>query len=121
MGLQMTLPKDKNGMYFDFVNAYWKVIEISYTTDRICVEVACYPSRECSKAEGMILENPSFDYGGPVNNHVFSKLYSFAFIVEIKDIFPSGIPLDVNQQKTAIYNFVKSYTGLPFENVFEEG
>ena len=119
MGLQMTLPKDKNGMYVDFVDAYWKTINISYTTDRVCVEVACYPSRECSKLEGQKLENPYFDYGGPVNNYVFSKLYSFAFIVEIKDIFPNGIPLDANEQKTAIYNFIKSYTRLPFSDVFE--
>lgn len=41
-------------------------------------------------------------------------------MARIKDIFPDGIPLDADKQKTAIYNWVKVYTGLPFEDVFEE-
>ena len=35
-------------------------------------------------------------------------------------VFPNGIPLKESDQKDVLYKFVKEYTGLPFEDVFEE-
>lgn len=36
-------------------------------------------------------------------------LYNWKFMARIRDIFPEGIPLDADKQKTAIYNWVKVY------------
>lgn len=41
-------------------------------------------------------------------------------MVEILDVFPEGIPLDVNSQRSAIYSYIKNTVDLPFEDVFEE-
>lgn len=36
-----------------------------------------------------------------------TQLYHFEGVVEISDVFPKGIPLDVNSQKSAIYSYIK--------------
>lgn len=120
MGLMMTLPKEKNGLYTGFPDAYWCVRNITYSTDEVGGELLCYPSREASQMQGQRLETPYMQVGGPYNDYVNAVLYNWQFMARIRDIFPDGIPLDADQQKTAIYNWVKAYTGLPFQDVFEE-
>jgi len=120
MGLRMTLPKEKNGLYTDFIDAYWCVRNIAYSTDEVGGELLCFPSREASQMQGLQLDDPYLSVGGPSNDHVYAVIYSWQFLARITDIFPSGIPLNADMQKTAIYNWIKAYTQMPFEDVFEE-
>lgn len=120
MGLKLTLPKEKNELYTDFPDAYWCVRNIAYSTDEVGGELLCYPSRDASQKQGQRMEDPYLQIGGPHNDYVDAVLYNWQFMARIRDIFPYGIPLDADQQKTAIYNWVKNYTGLPFEDVFEK-
>ena len=96
MGLQMTLEARYNHMATDFIDAYWKITTLTYDTDYAYFYLKAYPSRESS------------------------VLYQWGGIVSIQTVFPTGIPLDSNQQKSAVYNWIKAYTKLPFTDVFEE-
>lgn len=120
MGLQATLTKENNTLYADFTDAYWKVTEIRYTTNMVGFDFSCYASREASKHELEIMSTPSLSFGGANRPAYEPVLYRWLGEFPIVDIFPTGIPLDENAQKTAIYNFIKRYTGLPFTDVFEE-
>ena len=120
MGLQMTLPKDKNHMDVDFIDAYWAITELNYDMVGLHFKLACYPSREARLLEGTKIEEPSIGGYGlcqPVYN---PELYSWGPYFSINSVFPEGIPLSRDAQLTQIYNFVKEYTGLPFEDVFED-
>ena len=119
MALQMNLAKDKNTMYFDFPNAYWVIEDLNYTTAAVVFRLNVYPNRESKLMQKHVLENPSVGVGGAMNV-VSSRLYTWQAVTEITNIFPSGIPLSEDEQKTAIYNWIKSYTGLPFIDVLEE-
>lgn len=121
MGLKLTLKKEDNFIYNDFVDAYWKIDNIMYDTASVSFELICYASREASKKDRSIMGSPSIPVGGSDGHSAYStKLYNWNGVTAIFNIFPSGIPLDPNEQKTAIYNWVKTYTKLPFEDVFEE-
>lgn len=119
MALSLDLKKEDNHMYIDFKNAYWVIREIAYNTELASFRLVCYPNRESSK---MYLAEPTstFSYGGMTQPTYEPSLREWDGIAKIEEIFPSGIPLGTNAQKTAIYNWIKSYTGLPFEDVFEE-
>lgn len=119
MGLKMTLSKEKNCLYHDFVDAYWAISEVGYSTNACEFLLQAYPSRDAKLMHNVPLEDPSIGYGAPVKEVVDSVLYIWNGIFPIVDIFPQGIPLDENAQKTAIYNFIKAYTKLPFEDVIE--
>ena len=119
MGLQLTIEKEKNQMYYDFIDAYWAIKEIRYTTEYLYSKLLCYPTRDASHHQGEKV-SASFNVGGPYLPIVDSVLYQWEFATKIADVFPSGIPLDENEQKTAIYNWVKTYTGLPFKDVLED-
>jgi len=120
MGLKMTLHKEKNGLYTDFIDAYWRLESITYSTEEIGGELLCFPSRETAQMQGLHLADPYLAVGGPANDHVYAILYSWQFMARIRDVFPQGIPLDPDAQKTAIYNWIKAYTQMPFEDVFED-
>lgn len=119
MALSLDLKKEDNHMYIDFKDAYWVIREIAYNTELASFRLVCYPNRESSK---MYLTEPAstFGYGGMTQPTYEPSLREWDGIAKIEEIFPSGIPLGSNAQKTAIYNWIKSYTGLPFEDVFEE-
>ena len=119
MALSLDLKKEDNHMYIDFKDAYWVIKEIAYNTELASFRLVCYPNRESSK---MYLTEPAstFRYGGMTQPTYEPSLREWDGIAKIEEIFPSGIPLGSNAQKTAIYNWIKSYTGLPFEDVFEE-
>ena len=118
MGLKLTLEKEKNQMYYDFENAYWAIDEINYTTELLYGKLICYPSREARKKQGEKV-NSSLSVGGSYFPTVECLLYEWEFATKISSVFPNGIPLSVDEQKTAIYNWVKTYTGLPFVDVLE--
>ena len=119
MALSLDLKKEDNHMYIDFKDAYWVIREIAYNTELASFRLVCYPNRESSK---MYLAEPAstFGYGGMTQPTYEPSLREWDGIAKIEEIFPDGIPLGSNAQKTAIYNWIKSYTGLPFEDVFEE-
>ena len=119
MGLKLTLSKNDNCIYADFVDAYWSVENIQYTTAYGYADLYCYPSREAKYKLGEAIKDFSFSFGGSIEPAYTTRLYHWGFTFSIASVFPDGIPLDENEQKTAIYNWVKSYTGLGFEDVME--
>ena len=118
MGLKLTLQKDKNLMYYDFIDAYWAISEVLYTVDTIDFRLKAYPTREAKLMDRQTLENPSIGYGSgsPV---VDCSLYEWHVNMALSIIFPEGIPMGRDAQYTAIYNWIKEYTQLPFTDVFE--
>lgn len=120
MGLKMTLPKEKNGMYVDFTDAYWCIEDVAYGVNEVCWTLYCYPSREVRQHQMMILTDKSIGVGSSMSDVVDGRLYLWEAVFPITDIFPEGIPLGRDAQYTAIYGFIKEYTRLPFEDVLEE-
>ena len=122
MGLKMTLDKKNNSMGMTFEDAYWVVEELRYEMGSgdltISFNLSCYPSRESSKMTGKDVESLSF--GSPERSKYNGRLYSFSHLNYARVIFPDGVPMDRDSQLTQIYNFIKEYTGLPFEDVFED-
>ena len=121
MGLQLTLAKEHNHLYHDFIDAYWAISDVMYTTDQIAFRLYAYPSRDAKLMNYKELENPSIGIGGPMNG---SQINSFLYIWNVQmaliHVFPDGsIPAGRDAQYTAIYNWIKEYTGLPFEDVLE--
>lgn len=119
MALKMTLEAKYNHMGIDFIDAYWKITSISYDIEAVYFKLQAYPNREASKKSGDFIEE-RLPIGGAEFSTFEPRLYSWGGATYIQDVFPNGIPLDPNQQKTAIYNWIKGYTELPFEDVFEE-
>lgn len=119
MGLKLTLEKDMNHMYYDFVDAYWKLEDISYTTEHVSFALCAYPSREASKNKNGKVEY-GLPFGGSAYQFYMPLLYKWNGAETISTVFPEGIPLGANEQLTGIYNWVKRYTGIPFEDVLEE-
>lgn len=120
MGLQFTLPKECNNLYFDFEDAYWYLSELGYDTENCYFLLVAYPNREARLAQGTLLPRNPLPIGGVSSISVKADIYRWRGIFPTVDIFPNGIPLDANEQKTVVYNFIKAYTGLPYEDVFEE-
>lgn len=118
MALQMTLEAKYNHMAIDFKDAYWQLQGLQYDTEFVYLRLQAYPNREaCHKGGEFITEH--LPVGGPEHSTFEPQLYCWEGLGTIIDIFPDGIPLDVNAQKAAVYNWIKEYTGLPFEDVFE--
>jgi len=120
MGLRLTLDLENSYIGIPFVDAYWKVENIRYSTTEVGAELFCYPSREASKLNLMPMPTPTLPIGAPTYNVYQPRLYRWNMLANITDVFPQGIPLDEDEQITAIYNYIKAYTGLPFEDVFED-
>lgn len=131
MGLKMTLNKENNRLFTDFVDAYWSVDEIRYTTTEMGFVLRCYPSREAKYKNLVPMEHPfiviTLENGettsiGGIGNPVFdTELYRWECQLAIAEVFPDGIPVSADDQKTAIYEWVKAYSQFPFEDVFENG
>ena len=120
MGLKLTLDIENSYIAVRYVDAYWKLENVRYSTTEVGAELFCYPSREASQLNLVPMPSPTLPIGAPIKNVYEPRLYRWNILADIVDIFPNGIPLDENAQKTAIYIWVKSYTGLPFEDVFED-
>lgn len=119
MALSMTLQKENNHLYHEFVNAYWIVEDVAYNFDHVGFALKCYPSREASKKVNSDIPTPSLPIGGCVLGIYSPCIYSWQAEFKISDVFPNGIPLGRDAQLTEIYRWVKDYTELPFEDVFE--
>ena len=119
MALSMTLTKDKNRLYVDFIDAYWVIDDLFYTTDTIHFSLKCYPNRESKEMNNHVLDNPSVDFGCG-SRVVDSLIYSWNVNMDLRNIFSNGvIPAGKDAQYPAIYKWVKKHTGLPFRDVFE--
>lgn len=122
MGLKLTLEAKNNPMGFTFEDAYWHIEGLKYEmgTDALFISFSlnCYPTRESSKLTNKDVEPLSF--GMPERSKFGGKLYNFSFMDYASRIFPDGVPMDRDSQLSQIYSFIKEYTGLPFEDVFEE-
>lgn len=120
MGFKLTLEKENNRLYHTFTDAYWSIDGLNYTTSVIRFTLNCYPSRESKYKHNSQMSESTLSIGSASPLIYFTILYSWDTYVNISTIFPTGIPLSEDEQKTAIYNWIKSYTGLPFEDVLEE-
>lgn len=125
MGLKMTLPRECNHLGYTFEDAYWAISELSYDTKNCYFRLSAYPSREAKLINLSPLNPTTLPIGSSSYPVVNCSLYLWEAIIPIVDIFPDGIPLDENSQKTSIYNFIKDYMkkknySIPFEDVFEE-
>lgn len=122
MGLKLTLEAKNNPMGFTFEDAYWHIEGLKYEmgTDALFISFSlnCYPTRDSSKLTNKDVEPLSF--GMPERSKYNGKLYNFSFMDYASRIFPDGVPMDRDSQLAQIYSFIKEYTGLPFEDVFEE-
>lgn len=119
MGLRLTLDKTKNHMFTTFKDAYWAIDKVVYTVDLASFSLKAYPSREAKLMEGQVLENPSIGIGSG-DSLVNCCLYQWSVVTNITDIFPDGsIPAGRDAQYTAIYNWIKDYTKIPFDDILE--
>ena len=119
MGLKLTLNVQDSYVGTQFIDAYWKIDDLRYSTTDAWAHLVCYPTREASKLNNAPMPEPSLSIGAPVRGNYYTELYQWNAVAKIADVFPNGIPLDENEQKTAMYNWIKEYTHLPFEDVFE--
>lgn len=120
MGLKMTLSRECNHLGYTFEDAYWAISELSYDTKNCLFRLSAYPSREAKLSDLSPLHPTILPIGSSSYPVVNCSLYMWEAIIPTVNIFPDGIPLDENEQKTRIYTFIKQYTELPFEDVFEE-
>lgn len=120
MGLKLTLSKENNRLYYDFIDAYWSVDGINYSTKTVSFTLNCYPSREAKYKHNASMDTPTLPIGSASPEVFYTILYSWETYAMITDIFPEGIPLSEDEQKSGIYEWVKRYTGLEFEDVLEE-
>lgn len=119
MGLKLTLPKDKNHMGAEFVDAYWAIVGLKYDIEAFTFTLTCFPSREARLLTGTSVEEPSIEGYGECEPVYHPELYSWSPWFSIAQVFPEGIPLGRDAQLKQIYTFIKAYTDLPFEDVFE--
>lgn len=119
MGLQLTLSETNNSLKYEFKDAYWAVMDLSYDTSAVYFRLKAYPSRDSKIAQLTDLPAPTLPVGSQSHPVVSSELYIWEGIFPIVDIFPNGIPISSDEQKTMVYNFIKAYTKLPFEDVYE--
>ena len=124
MGLKLTLKKQDNKMYYDFIDAYWKVENVLFSNSGgisyLGFTLNAYPSRDASK---MYLKPINYSgeipVGGAESLAYEPRIWYWEATFKTADVFPSGIPITETEQKDEIYKLVKKYTGLPFEDVLE--
>lgn len=116
------LAADKADVTFEIVRLY-----CLYSTTDMTFYLYAYPSREAKLAylqpgvqQIVIDPETGGKLGGPTSDVYNPRLYCWQGASAISDIFPDGIPVDADAQKTAIYRFIKAYTLLPFEDVLEQ-
>lgn len=124
MGLKLTLPQTDNYLYKEFVDAYWSVDGIEFVPingeTHVKFNLNTYPSRDSKMKTGQEVENTGIPYGSSYRSTYTPILHQWNGMFKASLIFPNGIPLSEAEQKQALYSFVKEYTGLPFDDVFEE-
>lgn len=121
MGLSLTVRKEDNHLYMEFPNAYWRIEDIVIAGGAVSFSLNTYPSRESAKKGGeQVKESGELLYGGPTRIAYDGKIRSWSASFVVGDVFPSGIPTTESGMKDVLYELVKSYTGLNFEDVLED-
>lgn len=125
MGLKLTLPKSDNPIGIDFVDAYWSISNIEFITANggdtmLRFKLYTYPSREAKYLHNTLVPNSDIQFGTSESQKYSTVLHVWSELMKAEIVFPNGIPLKESDQKDVLYRFVKEYTGLPFEDVFEE-
>lgn len=124
MGLQLTVYKEDNALYADFVNAYWRIDNIVFSNANgvgyVSFELNTYPSRESANMNLHSITSNTFPVGGATAIAYSTKIRTWLATFKSADVFTEGIPLTETAQKDVLYALVKSYTGLPFTDVLED-
>lgn len=124
MGLQLTVYKEDNALYADFVNAYWRIENIVFSNANgvgyVSFELNTYPSRESANMNLHSITSNTFPIGGATAIAYSTKIRTWLATFKSADVFTDGIPLTETAQKDVLYALVKSYTGLPFTDVLED-
>lgn len=124
MGLQLTVYKEDNALYADFVNAYWRIDNIVFSNANgvgyVSFELNTYPSRESANMNLHSITSNTFPIGGATAIAYSTKIRTWLATFKSADVFTEGIPLTESAQKDVLYTLVKSYTGLPFTDVLED-
>lgn len=132
MGFRMELKKQNNHLYYDFPNAYWSIDALSFSnfidydengvktsTPTVSFSLRAYPSRESKIKEKEGIQS-TIGFGSSISVAVNPCIYEWKAFFKSEEIFGDSIPLSENGQKEILYEFIKKYTQLPFEDVFEE-
>lgn len=125
MGFLINLPKESNAMYTDYPEAYWYLDNIrtiyESNVQQVLYDVSAYPSREIKNNEGLWLVS-AYPFGYPTKSQVDSCLYRFTDKHPTAEIFPNGMPSDLNEVKRILYNHFKAFLdslGVAYTDVFE--
>ena len=125
MGFLINLPKESNAMYTDYPEAYWYLdnVRTIYEDDiqNVLYDVSAYPSREVKNNDGFWLV-PAYPFGNPTRSQVDALLYVFTDKHPTAEIFPNGMPSDLNEVKRILYTHFKAFLdslGVAYTDVFE--
>lgn len=118
MRLIMTLPADCNSLGCEFADAYWSITEVGYDMENCYFVLDVFPSKDHKYINGATINQTSLKVGGATSTIFNTLLYRQKGPVPIKEIFPTGIPLDPNIQKTTLYNWIKSYAEVSFKTSY---
>lgn len=125
MGFLINLPKESNHMYTDYPEAYWYLDNIRTIYEdgvqKVLYDVSAYPSREVKNKEGYWLVS-AYPFGNPTSSRVNACLYRFTDNHPTAEIFPNGMPSDLNEVKSILYNHFKTFLdslGVAYTDVFE--
>ena len=125
MGFLINLPKNSNAMYTDYPNAYWYLDNIrtiyEENVQKVLYDVSAYPSREVKNMEGYWLV-AAYPFGDPTSSRVNACLYRFTDNHPTAEIFPNGMPSDLNEVKRILYTHFKAFLdslGVAYTDVFE--
>ena len=125
MGFLINLPKKSNAMYTDYPEAYWYLDNIRTIYEdgvqKVLYDVSAYPSREVKNNEGLWLVS-AYPFGYPTKSQVDSCLYRFTDKHPTAEIFPNGMPSDLNEVKRILYTLFKVFLdciGVAYIDVFE--
>lgn len=125
MGLKLAIAEQDNVLYADFTDAYWKVDGIMFTNmdgeSYVTFSLDAYPSREAAqKMLEPISCTGTISVGGAVGMAYEPRLWHWEASFKTMDVFPNGIPITESGQKDVLYQLVKAYTKMPFEDVLEK-
>ena len=127
MGLKYRVTADENHMGFTFNDAYWKFSSFGFGElgDEyvLMATLSAYPSREASqKTEASANVGVISAFGASSRPYYEAEIYSWNFSFPVETIYPSGVPVSLDEAKTIAYNFIKEYLSeIPFVDVLEEG
>ena len=125
MALSLTVKKQDNPLFIEFIDAYWCVENINFSTiDKqmyVSFNLNTYPSREARyKNLYPIEQTGEIPIGGASKIAYDTTLRRWEATFRAIDIFPEGIPMTEDEQKLILYEWIKDYTKLPFIDVFED-